>query len=103
MKAKRRKFDAKGDGKCPHLVIEEMTKLLDRECALSHEVAYRNGKRIPLLTGGRDNEKFILAIRTSDGKWPEVPSNEQTVNVILAAVRASQNSHEEISKQPGRR
>ena len=76
---------------------------MDRECALSHEVAYRNGKRIPLLNGGRDNEKFILAMQTSDGKWPEVPSNEQTVNVILAAVRASQNSHDEISKQPGRR
>ena len=99
---KRRKFDAQGDGKRPHLVIEETTRLvpvvLDRECALSHEVAYRNGKRIPLLTGGRDNEKFILAMRTSDGKWPEVSSNEQTVNVILAAVRASQNAHDEISK-----
>ena len=75
---------------------------MDRECAFSHEAAYRNGKRIPVLTGGRDNEKFILAMRTSDGKWPEVSSNEQTVNVILAAVRASQNSHDEISKQSGR-
>ena len=59
---------------------------------------YENGKRTPLLKGGRDNERFIVAFKASDGKWPAIPSNEQTVNMILAAVRASQNEHDEIRK-----
>ena len=93
---------AKKEGLSLYVVIEELHKFdpltLDEVCALLDEVIYENGKRTPLLKGGRDNEKFIVAIKTSDGKWPAIPSNEQTVNMILAAVRASQNEHYEIRK-----
>ena len=84
------------------LVIEELTELTpvicDKECVLADEVSYADGERTPLLNGGRDNEKFILAIRTSDGQWPSIPSNEPRVNMILAAIRASQDTHDEIRK-----
>ena len=84
------------------LVVEELTELtpvtFDKESLLVDEVSYADGERTPLLIGGRDNEKFILAIRTSDGKWPRIPSNEPKVNMILAAIRASQDTHDEIRK-----
>ena len=100
--AKSREVGAQRDGAYPCLVIEEDTKIapvvLDRGCVLTNEVCYRNGKRTPLLKGGRDNEKFILAMRSSDGKWPDISTNEQTVMMVLAAVRASQNAHDEIRK-----
>lgn len=97
-----RSQDARRDAIDPYVVVEEVTEIvpvvLDRECAFSNEVSYRNGERTPLLKGGRDNEKFILAFRTSDGKWPDIPNNEQTVNMVLAAIRVSQDAHDEIRK-----
>lgn len=96
------KPDAGGNAASLYIVIEEVDELepvvMDQECALLDEVIYEDGKRTPLLTGGRDYEKFIMAFKSSDGKWPIIPSNEQTVYMILAAVRASQDAHDEIRK-----
>ena len=72
--------------------------MLDKECALVPEVRIKDGKQTPVLIGGRDDEMFVLAIKTTESKWPEIPSNEQTVKAILAAVRASQDEHDEIRK-----
>ena len=84
------------------LIIQELTHLtppvFDAECALSSEVTYRDGKTTPIINGGREGEKFILAMKSSDGNWPNIPSNEPTINMILAAVRASQDEHDEIRK-----
>lgn len=85
------------------LVIEEVTALDPEfffdDCILADEVSYVDGERTPFLYGGRESEKFILAFRTSDGTWPEIPRNEPTVKMILAAARASQDAHDEIHEQ----
>ncbi|MDE0030304.1 MAG: hypothetical protein OXU42_12995 [Deltaproteobacteria bacterium] len=99
---KQDELAAQNNRRTAFLVIEELTELtpmtFDKECVLVDEVSYVNGERTPLLNGGRDNEKFILAMRTIDGQWPSIPSNEPTVNMILAAIRASQDTHDEIRK-----
>ena len=75
-------------GNAIFVVVEEVITfaplVLDQECALVDEMMDRDGERVPRLIGGRDNEKFILAVKTSSGKWPEIPRNDQTVNMILA-------------------
>ena len=43
-------------------------------------------------------EEFIIACHTSDGAWPEVPNNQQSVNMILAGVRAGQQTPDPIRK-----
>ena len=86
----------------PYIVVEEFHTFspfaLDQGCALVDEIAYKDGERTPLVIGGRDGERFIVAYETSDGPWPEIPRNEQTVNLILAAVRACQDAPGEIPK-----
>lgn len=96
------KMDSQGEGIKPYLVIEELRCLsplvLDRGCASVDEVGYKDGKPAPFLKGGRANARFIIAYETSDGPWPDIPSDEQTVNMILAASRASQDAQDEIRK-----
>ena len=36
-----------------------------------------------MLVGGRAGEKFITAWATIDGAWPELPNNQQLVDMIL--------------------
>ncbi len=97
------KVDSQGVGIKPYLVVEELHSfpplLLDRGCASVDEVGYKDGQPTPLLTGGRPNARFIMAFETMDGSWPDIPSDEQTVNMILAATRASQDAHDEILKR----
>ena len=97
-----REKDSQGERINPYMVIEEMHNLppvvLERGCAEVDEVCHVNGQSTPLLTGGRENARFIFAIETSDGPWPDIPCDEQTVNMILAATRASQDAHDEIRK-----
>ena len=96
------KMDSQRDGIKPYLVVEELHSLpplvLDRGCASVDEVGYKDGQPVPLLNGGGANARFIIAVETSDGPWPDIPSYEQTVNMILAATRASQDADEEIRK-----
>ena len=58
----------------------------------------RDGKKVPMLVGGREGEKFIAAQATIDGAWPELPNNQQLVNMILAGVRVGQQTVEPIHK-----
>lgn len=96
------KKDSQGEGINPYIVVEELHCLaplvLDRGCASVEEVGCKDGQPYPLLTGGSANARFIIAIETMDGSWPDIPSDEQTVNMILAATRASQDAHDEIRK-----
>ncbi len=99
---KRKELDSQGNGIYAILVVEELDKLLplvlDRGCSSLDEVGDLNGQRTPLLKGGRENQKFIVAYETSDGPWPDIPRNEQKVNMILAITRAFQDSDQEIRK-----
>ena len=91
----------------PYVVVEEFQSFppfaLDQGCALIDEVGYEDGERKPVILGGRDDERFIVAYETSDGPWPDIPRNEQTVNLIMAAVRACQDATGEIAKHVDQR
>ena len=85
------------------LVIEEFNKLapvemVKGECSISDEVAVRDGEKVPILVGGREGEEFITAWATVDGAWPELPNNQQLVNMIMACVRAGQRTSGPIRK-----
>ena len=100
--AKRKKLDSQRTGAYALLVVEELNILppivFDRACSSLDQVGDLDGQRTPLFNGGAENERFILAYETSDGPWPDIPRNEQTVNMVLATVRACQDSDQEIRK-----
>ena len=72
-------------GRAPvFLVIEEFNQLtpvemVKGECSIS-------------------DEEFIVACATVDGAWPELPNNQLLVNMILAGVRAGQQTSGPIRK-----
>ena len=85
------------------LVIEENNQLtpvemVKGECSIADEVAMRDGKKEAILVGGREGEQFITAWATIDGAWPELPNNQQVVNMILAGVRVGQLTPDPIRK-----
>jgi len=85
------------------LVVEEYneltpTQMTNGECCILDEVEIQNGEREPVLIGGREGEQFVTAWATIDGAWPELPSNQQFVNLILVAVRVAQRTPEPIPK-----
>ena len=85
------------------LVIEEFDQLTPvemnkGECRIMDEVIVEDGEKVPLLVGGREGEKFIVACATVDGAWPKLPNNQQLVNMILAGVRVGQQEDQPISK-----
>jgi len=93
----------KGERLPVFLVIEEHSKLApvdmtNGECSITDEVFVQDGKRVPALVGGREGERFITAWPTSDGAWPQPPSNHTLVNLILAAVRVAQQTSDPIEK-----
>ena len=86
-----------------YLVIEYSNQLtpvemVKGECSISDEVVVRDGKKEPMLVGGREGEKFITAWATIDGAWPELPNNQQLVNMILAGVRVGQQTADPIRR-----
>ena len=86
-----------------YLVIEENNELIPvemikGECSIADEVRVQDGKKVPVLVGGRVDEKFIIAWATVDGAWPTIPSNQQLVNLILAGVRVAQQTSDPIRK-----
>ena len=91
-------------GRTPvYLVIEESNQLMPvdmvkGECSISDEAVVRDGRNVPMLVGGREGEQFITAWATIDGAWPELPNNQQLVNMILAGVRAGQQTADPIRK-----
>ena len=98
------KIKAQQKGHVPvFLVIEECNQLTPvemkkGECSISDEVVVEGGKKIPMLVGDREGEQFITAWATSDGAWPELPNNQQRVNMILAGVRVGQRTADPIRK-----
>ena len=98
------KIKSQQNGQVPvFLVIEEFNQLtpvemVKGECSIADEVFVRDGQKEPMLVGGREGEKFMTAWVTSNGAWPELPNNQQLVNMILAGVRAGQQTPEPIRK-----
>ena len=62
------------------------------------EIVVEDGEQVPMLVGGREGEEFIIASPTIDGAWPELPNNQQLVNMILAGVRVGQKTPDPIGK-----
>ena len=99
-----KKIRSQQKGRVPvFLVIEEHNALKPvqmnkGECRISDEVLVRDGEKVPVLVGGRENQKFITAWATVDGAWPTIPSNQQLVNLILAGVRVAQQTPDPIRK-----
>ena len=91
-------------GRAPvFLVIEEFNQLepvemVKGECCISDEVAVQDGEKVHMLVGGREGEEFIAACATDGGAWPELPNNQLLVNMILAGVRAGQQTSGPIRK-----
>ena len=85
------------------LVIEESNqltpvKMTKGECNTWDETFEQDGEQVPRLVGGREGEEFITAWATRDGAWPDLPNNQLSVNMILAGVRAGQQTPEPIRK-----
>lgn len=86
-----------------YLVVEEQNTLdpvnmVNGECSLVDEIQERDGKRFPNLVGGREGTKFITAWHAVGGSWPTIPDNQDLVDMILAAVRAGQDTSEPIRR-----
>ena len=98
------KIRSQQQGRVPvFLVVEELNQLTPvnmtkGECRLLNEVEVRDGGSVPLLIGGREGEKFIIADQFDDGAWPDIPNNQRIVNMILAGVRVGQQTAQPISK-----
>ena len=85
------------------LVIEEFSQLtpvemFKGECSIWDEIVVRDGKKVPMLIGGREGEQFLTAWATTDGAWPKLPNNQHLVNMILAGVRSGQQTADPIRK-----
>ena len=98
------KIKSQQKGQVPvYLVIEEYHQLtpvgmVKGECSISDEVVVRDGKKEQMLVGGREGGKFITAWATTDGAWPELPNDQQSVNMILAGVRVGQRTPDPIRR-----
>ena len=68
------------------------------ECNILEETFVQDGEIVPVLVGGREGKEFIVAWATTDGAWPELPNNRPLVNMILAGVRAGQQTPNPIHK-----
>ena len=64
-----------------------VTKFENGECFLIDE--RRDDKA--LITGGREGEQALLAIRTINGVWPDFSPDQHAVNTVLAALKVEQN------------
>ena len=85
------------------VVVEEVEQLtpvvMDTgECRIHEQVVDEDGSQTPAILGGIPGEKYIAAWHTMEGAWPELPDNQRTVNMILAAVRVGQKATEPIRK-----
>ena len=82
------------------LVVEERregrpTVLNSGECFTMDE--FRDGEA--LIEGGREGERALVAVKTTDGSWPEFRTDTDALAVVLAAVKVEQEfvHHIELS------
>ena len=85
------------------LVVEEVEEITpvtmaNGECIILDEIIIRDGEKVPLVMGGREGKKFLLAWHTRDGAWPQLPNNQLSTNLILAAVRVGQDTPDPIRR-----
>ena len=98
------KIKSQQQGRVPvFVVVEEFDQLtpvdmVKGECNVWDETCILDGELVPRLIGGREGEAFLTAWATIDGAWPELPNNQQLVNLILAGVRAGQRTPDPIRK-----
>ena len=96
------KIKSQQEGRVPaFVVIEEFNQLIPvemakGECNVWDETCMLDGELVPRLIGGREGEEFLTAWATTDGAWPKLPNNQQVVNLILAGVRAGQQTPDPI-------
>ena len=79
------------------LVVQEYRKgtptiLNSGECFTIDE--FRDGEE--RIEGGREGERALVAIKTTDGSWPDIPTDTHAINVVLAAVKAEQDYAQHI-------
>ena len=83
---------AEGPSNRCFLVIEESCQLTPvemgkGECFIVDEVVLKDGQAKPYLIGGRGGRAVHKPLtQTVDGAWPELPNNQQRINMILAGV-----------------
>ena len=82
------------------LVVQEHRKgtptmLNSGECFTIDE--FRDGQAH--IEGGREGERTLVAIKATNGSWPDFPTDTNAINVLLAAVKAEQDfaGHIELS------
>ncbi len=98
------KIKSQQQGRVPvFVVVEEFNQLtpvdmVKGECNVWDETCILDVELVPRLIGGREGEAFLTAWATIDGAWPELPNNQQLVNLILAGVRAGQRTPDPIRK-----
>ena len=98
------KIKSQQQGRVPvFVVVEEFNQLtpvemVKGECNVWDETCILDGELMTRLIGGREGEEFLTAWATIDGAWPELPNNQQLVNLILAGVRAGQRTPDPIRK-----
>ena len=85
------------------IIIEDFsplteTRMVSGECSKSDQVITRDNTDVPLVTGGQKGEQVLIAWHTLDGAWPEIPNNQEKINMILAAIRAGQETPHPIKK-----
>lgn len=93
----------KGEETPAFVVIEEQNALapipmVRGECTIMDEVVVMDGETVPLLIGGREGKRSIVAWPSSDGAWPETPRDPRLMHLILAAVRVGQKTSGPIHK-----
>lgn len=81
------------------LVVEECVEL--RPVKLPQDKCFsidecRDGK--PIIEGGREGERALLAIGTTADSWPELDSEQVVVNVVLASVKVEQKATQHIKE-----
>ncbi len=79
------------------LVVQEHrevtpTILNSGECFAIDE--FRDGQEH--IEGGREGERALAAIKTTDGSWPDFPTDTNAINVLLAAAKAEQDFADHI-------
>ena len=70
------------------VVIEEHLEVPPTELNSGECCTFDEGS---MIEGGREGERALFALRTSNGSWPDFYADMHIVNMVLAAVQVEQN------------